>query len=69
MARRPTRARQADAPGWERVYEQTKQSGVKIVGIGVMGSREACQGFVRRFHLAFPNAMTRTGTWRARGQI
>lgn len=46
---------QGDAPGWERVYEQTKQTGVKIVGIGMMDTRQACEAFVRRFGLTFPN--------------
>ncbi|HLY21376.1 MAG TPA: TlpA disulfide reductase family protein [bacterium] len=45
---------QGDAPGWERAYQRTKQTGVKIVGIGMMGSRQACQAFVRRYGLTFP---------------
>lgn len=52
---------QGDAPGWERAYEQTKQSGVKIVGVGVMGSRQACQEFVWRFGLKFPNGFDPNG--------
>ncbi len=52
---------QGDAPGWERVYEQTKQTGVKIIGIGMMGSRQACQAFVTRYHLTFPNAYDPNG--------
>lgn len=35
--------------GWK------KQSGVKIVGIGLLDTREAAQAFVRRHHLTFPN--------------
>jgi peroxiredoxin len=52
---------QGDAPGWERVYERTKQTGVKIIGIAVMGSRHASQEFVHRYHLAFPNAYDPNG--------
>lgn len=52
---------QADAPGWERVWQQSKQSGVKIVGIAMMGTRQASQEFVRRYHLTFPNAYDPNG--------
>lgn len=52
---------QGDAPGWERAYERTKQTGVKIIGIGVMGSRQACQEFVRRYGLTFPNGFDPNG--------
>jgi len=52
---------QGDAPGWERVYEQTKQTGVKIIGIGMMGSRQACEEFVRRYGLKFPNGFDPDG--------
>ena len=45
---------QGAAPGWERAYERTKQTGVKIIGIGMMGTRQACQAFVRRYGLTFP---------------
>jgi peroxiredoxin len=37
------------------VYEQWKQSGVKFVGIGLLAKKEACQAFVQRYHLSFPN--------------
>ncbi|HKV45217.1 MAG TPA: TlpA disulfide reductase family protein [bacterium] len=46
----------ADAPGWERVYEAWKTSGVKLVGIGLLDSKQACQAFARRHGLTFPNA-------------
>ena len=52
---------QGDAPGWEREYGQRKQAGVKIIGVGVMGTRQACQGFVQRFGLKFPNAFDPNG--------
>ncbi len=28
---------------------------MKFVGIGLLGKKEACQAFVRRHHLTFPN--------------
>jgi peroxiredoxin len=37
------------------VYGQWKQSGVKLVGIGLLAKKEACQAFVQRHHLSFPN--------------
>ena len=48
-------------PGWSSVYEQTKQTGVKIIGIGMMDTRQACQAFVRRYGLTFPNALDPDG--------
>ena len=52
---------QGDAPGWEREYERTKKSGVKIVGISMMGNKQACQEFVRRYGLTFPNGFDPNG--------
>jgi peroxiredoxin len=37
------------------VYRQWKQSGVKLVGIGLLDKKEAVQAFVQRHHLSFPN--------------
>lgn len=37
------------------MYEQWKQSGVKFVGIGLLDTKAACDAFVRRHHLSFPN--------------
>jgi len=44
------------------VYGQWKQSGVKFVGIGLLDTKEACQAFVQRHHLSFPNGYDRDGT-------
>src|SRR3984893_488177 len=44
-----------DAPGWERVYERWKQSGVKFVVFGLLDTKEACRVFVQRHRLTFPN--------------
>jgi len=43
------------------VYEQWKQSGIRIVGIGLLDKKEACQAFVQRHHLTFPNGYDRDG--------
>ncbi len=43
------------------MYQQWKQSGVKFVGIGLLDNREACQTFVRRYHLSFPNGYDQHG--------
>ncbi len=37
------------------MWERWQQSGVKFVGIGLLDKKEACQAFVRRHHLTFPN--------------
>ena len=37
------------------MYEQWKPSGVKLVGIGLLDKKEACQAFAKRYHLSFPN--------------
>lgn len=47
---------------WERVYREWKRTGVKFVGIGLLDSKEACQAFVRRHHLSFPNGYDAKGT-------
>jgi peroxiredoxin len=38
------------------VYGEAKAKGVGILGIGLLGNRQACAAFVRRYHLSFPNA-------------
>lgn len=38
------------------MYEAWKTSGVKLVGIGLLDSKQACQAFARRHGLTFPNA-------------
>ena len=43
------------------MYEQRKQSGVKFLGIGLLDKKEACQAFVRRHRLSFPNAYDADG--------
>ena len=47
---------------WERVYERWKASGVAFVGIGLLDKKEACEAFVRRHHLSFPNGYDKDGT-------
>lgn len=37
------------------MYEQSKQTGAKVIGIGLQDSRQACQTFVQRHRLTFPN--------------
>lgn len=44
------------------MYEQWKQSGVKFVGIGLLDTKKACEAFVRRHHLSFPNGYDGDGT-------
>lgn len=41
---------------WERAYSEAKVKGVGMLGIGLLDNRQACQAFVRRHHLSFPNA-------------
>jgi peroxiredoxin len=43
------------------VYGQWKQSGVKLVGIGLLDKKEAVQAFVQRHHLSFPNGYDQGG--------
>lgn len=35
---------------------------MKFVGIGLLDTKEACQAFVRRHHLSFPNGYDRDGS-------
>jgi peroxiredoxin len=44
------------------VYARWKQSGVKFIGIGMLDKKEACQAFVQRHHLSFPNAYDKDGS-------
>ena len=44
------------------MYGEWKGRGVKFVGIGVLDTKEACQAFVRRHHLSFPNAYDGDGS-------
>ncbi len=41
------------------MYGQWKQSGVKFVGTGLLDTKEACQTFVQRYRLSFPNGYDR----------
>ncbi len=50
-----------EAPGWERAYGEAKAKGVAVLGIGLLDGREACRGFVTRYHLTFPNAYDADG--------
>lgn len=43
------------------MYGEWKQSGVKFVGVGLLDTKKACQAFVRRYHLSFPNGYDRDG--------
>lgn len=43
------------------MYNQWKQSGVKLVGIGLLDKKEAVAAFVQRHHLSFPNGYDRNG--------
>jgi peroxiredoxin len=43
------------------VYQQWKGSGVKLVGVGLLDKKEACQAFVQRHHLSFPNGYDEEG--------
>lgn len=44
-----------DAPGWERTWQAWKGKGVQFVGVGLLDSKEACAGFIRRHDLTFAN--------------
>lgn len=44
------------------MHEQWKQSGVKFIGIGLLDKKEACQAFVQRYRLSFPNVYDRDGS-------
>jgi len=46
---------------WERVYQQWKGKGVQFVGLGLLDSREACQAFVKKHRLTFPNGYDAEG--------
>ena len=37
------------------MYQQWKERGVKFIGVGLLDKKEACQAFVRRHRLTFPN--------------
>ena len=43
------------------MYNQWKQSGVKLVGIGLLDNKVAVQAFVQRHHLSFPNGYDQDG--------
>jgi len=40
---------------WERVYQRFRDSGVRFVGIGLLDDKKACEAFVQRHRLTFPN--------------
>lgn len=40
---------------WERIYQEWKGKGVVFVGVGLLDSREASAGFVRKHGLTFAN--------------
>lgn len=50
-----------DAPGWERAYRAWKDRGVRLIGIGLLASREESAEFVRRHGLTFPNGYDGSG--------
>jgi len=50
-----------EAAGWERTYQQWQGRGVKFVGIGLLDSKPAVEGFVQRYHLTFPNGYDGNG--------
>ena len=50
-----------EAPGWERAYDEAQAKGVAMLGIGLLDGRQACRGFVARYHLTFPNAYDADG--------
>lgn len=45
----------AEAPHLERVYQQTRDSGVRFLGIDVRDDRSAAQDFVRDFGVGYPS--------------
>lgn len=47
---------------WERVSQSSKASGVALIGIGLLDNKDACQAFVKRHHLTFPNGYDKDGT-------
>lgn len=47
---------------WERVNERWKTSGVVLIGIGLLDKKDACEAFVKRHHLTFPNGYDKDGT-------
>ncbi len=46
---------------WERVYRVWQGRGVELIGVGLRDTREACEAFVRRHGLTFPNGYDRDG--------
>jgi hypothetical protein len=40
---------------WERVWQDWKGRNVRFVGVGLLDSKEACLGFVRKHGLTFAN--------------
>jgi len=50
-----------EAPAWERAYGEATAKGVAMLGVGLLDDRQACRGFVARYHLTFPNAYDADG--------
>lgn len=40
---------------WERIWREWKGRQVRFVGVGLLDSRQACLGFVRKHGLTFAN--------------
>jgi peroxiredoxin len=40
---------------WERTYQAWKGKGIEFLGVGLLDSKDAVTGFVRKHGLTFPN--------------
>jgi peroxiredoxin len=51
----------AEAPTLQKVYEETKASGVQFVGVDVKDARENAQAFTRTYKITYPSLFDQPG--------
>jgi thiol-disulfide isomerase/thioredoxin len=51
----------AEAPTMQKVYDETKASGVQFVGVDVKDARENAQAFARTFKITYPSLFDQPG--------
>ena len=51
----------AEAPTMEKIYESSKASGVRFVGVDVKDGKENAQAFIRSFKITYPSLFDQAG--------
>lgn len=51
----------AEAPSMQKIYEETKASGVQFVGIDIKDGKDNAQAFLRTFKITYPSLYDQAG--------